>query len=54
MAIDPDVQVLLDAMQAEIDALKAQPPGASRQAIRQVITYSIDGVTTEEVWEITP
>ncbi len=51
MAIDPDVQVLLDAMQAEIDALKAQPPGSGRQAIKQVITYDDN---TQEVWEITP
>ncbi len=55
MGIDPDVQVILEAMQAEIDALKAQPPGSGRQAVKQVLTYqNADGTTTDEVWEITP
>ena len=48
------MQPTIDAMQAEIDALKAQPPGGGRQAFKQVIHYDEHGVTTQEVWGITP
>ncbi len=51
MGIDPDVQVILDVMQAEIDALKKRPVTEGRHLIKQVATFDNDDV---EVWEITP